>query len=91
MKVYKKKPNGRYEELGTEFRGFPSDGLWLVWDGRQNRIVKLDDMIGQMITGKMPEMIRVHKIIEDALGGKGRWSVTDKANEIVEKLFIKEK
>ena len=95
MKVYKKKPNGRYEELGHEFNGFPADGLWLVWDGRNNCIARLDTLTGEAIKGEMPEMMRVHQIIEDALmdtyDSNKLWNVADKAKEITQKLFIKEK
>ncbi len=41
MNVYKKKPNGRYENIGQEWTGFPSDGIWFVKDGTQNCIMQL--------------------------------------------------
>jgi len=95
MKVYRKKKNGRYEELGTEFKGFPADGLWFVWDGRENCIVQLENLKGKSIEDEMPEMIRVNKIIEDALLTQvvlnKTISVADRAREITQKLFIKEK
>jgi hypothetical protein len=37
MKVYEK-IGKRYHELGFQFTGFPSDGIWLVQDGKQNMI-----------------------------------------------------
>ena len=44
-KIYKRKPNVcSYYEIGQEFFGFPSNGLWLVIDGSQNRLVKLKDI-----------------------------------------------
>ena len=49
-KIYKKKKSGRYYEIGQEFFGFPSNGIWLVIDGSQNCIVKLDDIIGKDIS-----------------------------------------
>lgn len=43
-KIYKKKHSGRYYEIGQEFWGFPVNGIWLVVDGSQNCIVKLEDI-----------------------------------------------
>ena len=34
----------RYKEIGEEFKGFPADGIWLVKDGTQNCIIRLDDV-----------------------------------------------
>lgn len=35
QKYYTKNPNGRYEEIGEPFEGFPADGWWIVADGKQ--------------------------------------------------------
>lgn len=32
---------GRYRRIGTHFRGFPSEGLWMIEDGRQNILWKV--------------------------------------------------
>jgi len=42
-KVYKK-VNGKYEEVGFDWSGFPQDGVWLVKDGSNNCIMKMDDV-----------------------------------------------
>ena len=34
--VYKRTQSGKYIDIGMEFRGFPSDGIFLVQDGRNN-------------------------------------------------------
>jgi len=36
-KLYRK-VGKRYKEVGHEFMGFPSDGIWLVQNGRQNQM-----------------------------------------------------
>jgi len=38
------KEGGRYRKIGTRWEGFPVDGIWLVWDGTQNCLVKLEDV-----------------------------------------------
>ena len=42
-KVYKY-TNGRYEELGFEWTGWPANGIWNVLDGSQSLLVKRDDI-----------------------------------------------
>lgn len=42
MKLYTKTEKGRYEELGDVFEGFPSNGWWVVADGRRNLLVPID-------------------------------------------------
>jgi hypothetical protein len=42
MKLYVKGQNGRYEELGERWDGFPSNGWWVVADGRRNLVVPID-------------------------------------------------
>lgn len=44
MEVYRKKSNGRYESIGYEWTGFPSNGIWLVKDGTQNCLVQMRDI-----------------------------------------------
>ena len=39
-----KKVNGRYVEIGQEFTGFPTNGLWLVKDGIQNCLIPMGDV-----------------------------------------------
>ena len=48
-----KKVGRRYKEIGTEFVGFPSDGIWYVKDGSQNCIIKLHE-IGQTSVDALP-------------------------------------
>lgn len=45
MKLYKK-VGSRYKEVGEEFFGFPSDGIWLVTDGTHSSscIAKISDI-----------------------------------------------
>jgi len=40
-KLYERKSDGTFEEIGVEFTGFPSNGLWLVEDGKQNCIIPM--------------------------------------------------
>ena len=40
--IYKKKSNGKYEPVGHEFTGFPTNGYWVVTDGRNNLIAPLE-------------------------------------------------
>jgi hypothetical protein len=42
MKLYTKNEKGRYEELGERWDGFPSNGWWVVVDGRRNLVVPID-------------------------------------------------
>jgi len=42
MKLYIKNQKGRYEELGERWEGFPSNGWWVVADGRRNLVVPID-------------------------------------------------
>lgn len=39
-----KKIGRRYKPVGFEFSGFPADGIWLVLDGRQSMIIRLDEV-----------------------------------------------
>ena len=43
QKYYTRNPNGRYEEAGERFEGFPADGWWIVADGKQNLVVPIDE------------------------------------------------
>ena len=38
------KEGRRYKKIGTRWEGFPADGVWLVWDGTQNCLIKLEDI-----------------------------------------------
>ena len=42
-KLYEK-VGARYKEIGEEFMGFPTDGLWLVQDGRRNCITQISEI-----------------------------------------------
>ena len=42
-KVYRY-TNGRYEEIGIEWSGWPADGIWEVQDAKQQLLVKRDDI-----------------------------------------------
>ena len=60
-KVYKK-VDGKFVEVGFEWAGFPMDGVWLVKDGSQNCIMKMDDI------GKKPiPYINIMKHKEDIM------------------------
>lgn len=39
-----RKVNDEFEEVGYEFTGFPSNGLWLVEDGKQNCLIPMGDI-----------------------------------------------
>jgi len=60
-KIYKK-VNGRYKEIGQEWSGFPSNGVWLVKDGSQNCIMFMDEI------GKKPiQFINIQKHKADVM------------------------
>lgn len=40
-KLYKKNSLGEFVEVGYEFSGWPSNGTWLVKDGRNNCIIPI--------------------------------------------------
>ena len=42
MEIYKKE-NNEFIPIGMEFTGFPSNGLWLVEDGKQNCLIPMGD------------------------------------------------
>jgi len=91
MKIYRKKKNGRYEELGQEFQGFPVDGIWLVWDGRQNCLTQLDNIKGKSIPnlkGAEYALDMIEKKISKAVRGNAPWSVADLSKEIVNDLYF---
>jgi len=48
--VYKK-VNNQYEKIGYDWEGFPANGVWIVEDGSQNCIRKLQDL------GTMPKLL----------------------------------
>jgi hypothetical protein len=39
-----RKVGGRYQPVGIEWCGWPSDGVWLCTDGRQSCIAKIGDV-----------------------------------------------
>lgn len=39
---YEKNAAGEFVEVGYEFTGFPSNGTWLVVDGKQNCIIPIE-------------------------------------------------
>jgi len=41
--VYKKE-NGKFVKVGYEFTGFPSNGLWMVEDGKQNCLIPMGEI-----------------------------------------------
>ena len=43
MRTFYEKINGKFVEVGIEFAGFPSNGLWNVKDGSQNLLVQAND------------------------------------------------
>ena len=47
-KVYTKNASGRYKEMGYEWMGFPTNGIWLVKDGSRNCLIKLSDITHPM-------------------------------------------
>ena len=40
---YQLNKDGNYVAVGYEFTGFPSNGLWLVEDGKQNCIIQMGE------------------------------------------------
>jgi len=87
-KVYRKKPSGRYEEVGEKFKGFPVDGIWLVWDGRKNCITKIGDIVGKDISSLKGIEYAVDMIEKKLLNAKGfSRTIASIANEIVNDLY----
>ena len=42
--LYKRLPSGKFEQVGYDWTGWPSNGMWLVQDAKQQLLVKLDDV-----------------------------------------------
>lgn len=68
MKLYKK-VGKRYKEVGREFIGFPSDGIWFVKDGRQSCMIQLHDINTTNIHA-LPYLELVEKFFDE------RWNKT---------------
>jgi len=80
-KVYKK-VNGRYEEMGMEWSGFPLNGVWLVKDGSQNCIMFMDE-IGKRSFPFINSMKHFDSII-DRIMDKNAMSISDAVKETLE-------
>ena len=39
-----KKSGKRYYRIGTQWWGFPSNGIWLVLDGSESQIIRMGDI-----------------------------------------------
>jgi len=88
------KEGGRYRKIGTRWEGFPVDGIWLVWDGTQNCLVKLEDI--NSLPNKDPwdlvTLMSYRSVVSDVIldfNGKAI-SAWDLAEEII-KAIIEEK
>ena len=42
--LYKRLPSGEFKQVGYDWTGWPSNGMWLVKDAKQQLLVKLDDV-----------------------------------------------
>jgi len=61
-KLYEQKPDGTFEEIGMEFTGFPSNGLWLVEDGKHNCIIPMGEKVSK------PDKVLVsYMVLQDEL------------------------
>ena len=80
MKVYKK-VGRRYKEMGREFTGFPSDGIWLVRDGRQSCILKLGD-IGKVSVNALPYLELAERYFDERHDPRKSYSQVTLAREI---------
>jgi len=88
------KEGRRYKKIGTRWEGFPADGIWLVWDGTQNCLVKLEDIssLPNRDPWDLTTLMSYRSVISDVIleyNGK-TISAWDLAEEIVGAI-IKEK
>ena len=44
MREFYEKVDGELRSVGYEFAGFPANGVWLVKDGSQNCIMRMDEI-----------------------------------------------
>ena len=79
-KIYKK-VNGRYKEIGVEFRGFPMDGIWFVKDGHNNCMVRLSE-IGDAPVNILPYRQLVQEYLETNY--KGNMSISDRLIDLAD-------
>ena len=42
--IFKKNIRGEFESIGETFTGFPSNGIWVVQDGRKSCIYPMNDV-----------------------------------------------
>ena len=60
MDYYKKNNDGTFEKVGEEFMGWPSNGVWLVENGKSNMISKLENF-----PKDLPFFPAAHKHVDD--------------------------
>ena len=86
MKVYKK-VGRRYQEIGREFTGFPSDGIWFVKDGTMSSLLKLHE-IGDTSVDVLPYLELVERFFKDRYNPSKGYSYNSLARELA--LFFEE-
>ena len=88
MDLYTKEGR-RYKKVGTEFFGFPSNGVWVVHDGRQSLISKLGELPNPMPLAAIQrhERVAIKALLEIS---KGPHSISDLWNAICKAIAEKE-
>ena len=91
--IYYVKRGNRYHQVGNEFMGFPSNGIWLVKDGMNNCLIQLNENTSiphkKLFVAQYKEQCIEH--LRNKMNGKGvsinqiiNWTV-DFFAEILEK------
>lgn len=79
-----RKVGGRYWPVGLEFAGFPSDGVWLVEDGRQSLIMKVGELLDPLpYSAMMRGRDRACKALMALWEGRSRVSASDEVEAVL--------
>lgn len=79
-KLYKK-VGKRYKEVGTEFTGFPADGIWFVKDGSNSLMIHLDDIKENMPIMQLDYLKHKNNLVNYVMDNiKDKYSINDICN-----------
>lgn len=90
--LYRKNAKGKFELVGYEFTGFPSNGIWVVEDGRRNCIYPFKDAPEQptpSLVSYMRYSNELQQHISNAWTDRERLSVMDIAEIACEFFALK--
>lgn len=91
-KEFYQKVDGEFQKVGYEFTGFPSNGIWLVKDGKQNCILPVEG-ISEMPNPTLVSYLQFKEELQDhivkALKDKETLSIADMSKIACEFFAIK--